>query len=271
MHGAVPRRVLITLLLDGKEMKTKNLDAAIETYGQSAQAASTKTNTMLGFGAVAAGSLFVAGQADADLVYSGVINSGFNVSTVNASSTNAISPPLVFSSTGGAPAFGIGGNNRGPANPVGSTDILWGVGAGYVGGVGGVLANGPAFPASAINLASSSVVGGGLSSFASLAWAAAGLGGPGGMVIDPFSVGDTGTNTGFMGFSFSGGAGTNYGWARIQITSAGGLPTSMTVVDWAYNDDGTAIHVGTIPAPGALALFGLAAGASGIRRRKRAA
>jgi hypothetical protein len=252
--------------------KNRKLEAAIESYGLAAKNASQKNGTvkMLGFGA-AAGGLFVAGQADADIVYSGVINAGFNVSTVNLSSTNAISPPLVFNSTGGAPAFALGGNNRGPANAVGSTDIVWAVGASYIGGYGGVLATAPSFPAAAIPLASSNTVGP-AGTFASLAWVAAGL--PSFMAIDPFGVGSTGSVTAFVGFSFktgTAGSQTNYGWARIALSSAGGLPTATAVVDWAYDNMGNAIHVGsTVPAPGALALMGLAAGAAGIRRRRAA-
>lgn len=256
------------------------LDTAIEDYGQAARSASkqTRTATLLGFGAVAAGGMFTASEADAAIVYSGPLNVGFNVSTVNASSTNAISPPIVFSSTAGAPAFGIAGNDRGPANPVGSTDILWAVGAGYagVGGTGGVFANAPSFPATVLPQVSSNTVGS-VGSAASLVWAAVGV--PGNMAIDPFGVGNSGTTTGFFGFTFaSTAAATLTGWARIQITSAGGLPTSMTLIDWAYETDGSAIHVGDtggsqVPEPataGLLALGLLAGGASGLRRRRKA-
>lgn len=256
------------------------LDTAIRDYGEAAQSASkhSKTAAIVGFGAVAAGGMFTASEADAAIVYSGPINVGFNVSTVNGSNTNAVSPPLFFNSTGGATAFGIAGNDRGPANPVGSTDILWGVGAGYGGGFGGVIANGPAFPASVIPLASSANVGS-TGTAASLAWAAAGLPGAG-MAIDPFGVGSTGAVSAFLGFTFASTAAapTLTGWARINLTSAGGLPTSMTVIDWAYETDGSAIHVGDtgstgVPEPamaGLMALGLLAGGASGLRRRRKA-
>jgi hypothetical protein len=255
-------------------MTNRNLEAAINAYGRTAMAASKEKKSkakLLGFGAAAAGGLFTAGQAEAAIVYSGVINAGFNISTVNLSSTNAISPPLIFNSTGGAIAFGIAGNDRGPANPVGSTDIVWAVGAGYIGGFGGVFASPAAsFPTTVLNLPSSTLVGA-AGTAASLAWAAVGLpAAP--MTIDPFGAA-AGTGTGFFGFTFQATslAAPQFGWARISITSDGVLPTSATLVDWAYDNTGAPIHVGTVPAPGALALLGLAAGAAGIRRRRLAA
>ena len=108
-----------------------------------------------------------------------------------------------------------------------------------------------------------------------LAWAAAGV--PGFMALDPFGVGSTGTVTAFFGFSFDNTAltGRNFGWGRIVITAAGGLPTSFTLVDYAYDDSGAGIHAGdtgVVPEPGSAGLIGLlalAAGAGGMRRYRK--
>ena len=59
-----------------------------------------------------------------------------------------------------------------------------------------------------------------------------------------------------------------YGWIDISWSNDG----TLTIHGYAYNDvlDGS-IHVGDVPAPGALGLIGLAAGASGIRRKRHTA
>ena len=56
-----------------------------------------------------------------------------------------------------------------------------------------------------------------------------------------------------------------YGWIDISWSNDG----TLTIHGYAYNNvlDGS-IHVGDVPAPGALGLIGLAAGASGIRRKR---
>jgi MYXO-CTERM domain-containing protein len=55
-----------------------------------------------------------------------------------------------------------------------------------------------------------------------------------------------------------------YGWIQYQGNdrAAGG-----TILAWAYEDSGAAIVVGAIPAPGALAVLGVAGVAAGRRRR----
>ena len=74
---------------------------------------------------------------------------------------------------------------------------------------------------------------------------------------------------GFIGFRFNGGAGIEYGWARVTMNGAGG--NGFTVVDYAWADPGTAIVTGqtAVPEPASLGL--LAVGAAGllIWRRSR--
>ena len=72
-----------------------------------------------------------------------------------------------------------------------------------------------------------------------------------------------------IGFRFVAAAGTtHYGWMRFAMGAAGSAGTSMTrtVVDYAYESTaGESITV--TPAPGALALLGVA-GLAGARRRR---
>ena len=74
-----------------------------------------------------------------------------------------------------------------------------------------------------------------------------------------------------IGFRFVAAAGTtHYGWMRFAMGAAGSAGTSMTrtVVDYAWNDvAGGSVEAGLVPAPGALALLGVA-GLAGARRRR---
>ncbi len=73
-----------------------------------------------------------------------------------------------------------------------------------------------------------------------------------------------------IGFRFVAAAGTtHYGWMRFLMGAAGSAGTSMTrtVVDYAWESTaGESITVTGVPAPGAIALLGLA-GLAGRRRR----
>ncbi len=76
-----------------------------------------------------------------------------------------------------------------------------------------------------------------------------------------------------IGFRFVSSAGTtHYGWMRFAMGAAGSAGTSMTrtVVDYGYESTaGVSIlaGAGAVPAPGALALLGVA-GLAGKRRRR---
>jgi len=70
----------------------------------------------------------------------------------------------------------------------------------------------------------------------------------------------------YFGFRFvAADGGTKYGWGRFVIGAALNGADRM-IAELAYEDSGASIAVGAIPAPGAVALLGLA-GLAGRRRR----
>ena len=73
-------------------------------------------------------------------------------------------------------------------------------------------------------------------------------------------------DTGHFGFQFKAASGAiRYGWGEIALL-AGSLKQG-TVTKLVYEDTGASVTVGLIPAPGALALLGVA-GVVGSRRRR---
>ena len=183
---------------------------------------------------VAAGA---AGAASADVVYFGdqnlIINSDFNGLYLNVL-TGA------YNTTGGGGSTVEGGWH---INPYGVTGLSWFQNS----------ANGVGYLKAGTALANLSV----------------------GALIDgsgTFGSGGASTNltlngTSIVGFRFTLAGGTHYGWFRLSLSdSYGGQPRS--IVDWAYESvAGAAIDAGAIPAPGAVALLGLA-GLAGSRRRR---
>lgn len=76
---------------------------------------------------------------------------------------------------------------------------------------------------------------------------------------------------GFVAFQFDIGAGTQYGWVRVNMDSGANL-NSYTVVDYAYGDAGDAVFVGqtAIPEPSSAGALGLLAlGGIGLARWRR--
>ncbi len=71
----------------------------------------------------------------------------------------------------------------------------------------------------------------------------------------------------YFGFRFvASDGGTKYAWGRFVIGSALNGADRM-IAELAYEDSGAGIAVGAVPAPGALALLGVA-GLAGTRRRR---
>lgn len=185
--------------------------------------------------AVAAG---IAGSsADAQIVHfanqNRIINSDFNGLYLNVL-TGA------YNTTGGGGTTVTGGWH---INPYGATGLSWfQSGTNSVGYVqsGGLMSN----LAAGTAIDSSSTFGGSV-----------------------LSNNLTLNGTSLVGFRFNVGTATHYGWFRIALAGTyGGQPRS--IVEWAYNSTaGASINAGAIPAPGALALLGLA-GLAGSRRRR---
>lgn len=61
---------------------------------------------------------------------------------------------------------------------------------------------------------------------------------------------------GFIGFKFDGGAGTQYGWARVNMNGSANANT-FTLIDYAFAAPGEQISTGQIPEPGTLAFLAL--------------
>ncbi|MEQ1902680.1 MAG: hypothetical protein ABL888_00675 [Pirellulaceae bacterium] len=80
----------------------------------------------------------------------------------------------------------------------------------------------------------------------------------------------TGPVTGFLGFQFNG----NNGWMELSLAADNlGDPLSMTVRGWAFDNTGAPIRAGFTSVPersfgGLLALAMLASGAIGLRRKR---
>jgi PEP-CTERM motif len=67
----------------------------------------------------------------------------------------------------------------------------------------------------------------------------------------------TAAGTGFIGFRFNAGSGTQFGWARITMDGAPG--NTFSLVDYAWGDIGQVITAGqtSVPEPGSLGLLAL--------------
>ena len=80
-----------------------------------------------------------------------------------------------------------------------------------------------------------------------------------------------GGGSGYLGFTIEadslGGPEYRYGWIGVDWDAT---TFELTIDGFAYETEaGVGIEAGAIPAPGALGLFGLAAGAAGIRRKRQ--
>ena len=76
-------------------------------------------------------------------------------------------------------------------------------------------------------------------------------------------------SNGFIGFKLTdnSAAGPFFGWMRVNFSNTG---AAGNVIDWAYDNSGSAITVGAIPEPSALALLGLGGMLCAFRRRRTA-
>jgi MYXO-CTERM domain-containing protein len=76
----------------------------------------------------------------------------------------------------------------------------------------------------------------------------------------------TAGSTGYFGFQFKNAAGQiRYAWGEIALNA--GSKQEGTIIRFVYDDTGASVTTGVVPAPGALALLGVA-GIVGARRRR---
>ena len=98
-----------------------------------------------------------------------------------------------------------------------------------------------------------------------------------GTMIDPASTYGSGnaaatfnlnSSDNLVGFRFQNEttSAVNYGWVRIRL-GASLTDASRAIVGYGYEDSGAGIGAGVVPAPGSLALIGLAGGIAARRRR----
>ena len=196
--------------------------------------------------AVAAG---VAASANAAIVYSGVVNFACAID-IDGTYINVETNQLTNGPGSGVPGWDV--------NPYRSSS---GSGMNFFSPTGGGMVSAVAGAGPAINLASGTVIGS-TSNFSSST----------ATIVFGSAAGQWqyGTNN-LVGFRFVSSAGTtHYGWMRFLIGTqpATGNLVTRTVVDFAYESvAGASIEAGAVPAPGALALLGVA-GLAGARRRR---
>jgi MYXO-CTERM domain-containing protein len=199
------------------------------------------------FGAAAAAAVVV-GSANAAIVYSGVVNFACAID-IDGTYINVETAQLTNGPGAGVPGWDV--------NPYRSSS---GSGMNFFSPTGGGMVSAAAGVGSAINLAADTLIGS-TSNFSS-STAAIAFGAAAGQW-------QYGTNN-LVGFRFVSAAGTtHYGWMRFLMGAqpATGNLVTRTVVDFAYESNaGASIGAGAVPAPGAIALLGLA-GLAGRRRR----
>jgi MYXO-CTERM domain-containing protein len=189
--------------------------------------------------------------ANAAIVYSGVVNFSCAVD-LDGTYINVETNQLTNGPGTGAPGWDV--------NPYRAST---GSGMNFFSPTGGGMVSAAAGVGSAINLASGTLIG--ASSNFSSATATIAFGSAAGQWQY--------ASNNIVGFRFVSSAGTtHYGWMRFLMGSqpASGNLVARTVVDFAYESvAGASIAAGNngVPAPGALALLGVA-GLAGTRRRR---
>jgi MYXO-CTERM domain-containing protein len=208
------------------------------------------SNRLVKHAAVAA-SVVAAASANAAIVYSGVVN--FVCATdIDGTYINVETNTLSNGPGSGVPGWDV--------NPYRSS--FSGSGMNFFSPTGGGMVSASSDVGSALNLAAGTVIGS-TSNFSS-ATSSVSFGASAGQW-------QYGANN-LVGFRFVSSAGTtHYGWMRFLMGAqpATGNLVTRTVVDFAYESvAGASIAAGeSIPAPGALALLGVA-GLAGTRRRR---
>lgn len=196
---------------------------------------------------LAVGAAFVGAEqrADAYIVWSGIVN--INI----PSSIDGVYLNVITGQSGSSGSSVAGWD----VNPYGGSNLQFfgSSGGGYVRGLG-------SSSTLVDNLAFNTVIGAS-QSFGS---------GTGGGETTGATAFNPNSSQNLVGFRFVNEAtgATHYGWMRLQLWSGPGLQP-RTIVEYAYESvAGASINAGVIPAPGAVALLGMA-GLVGVGRRRR--
>jgi MYXO-CTERM domain-containing protein len=196
----------------------------------------------------AAAALCVAGAANAAVVYSGAVNFVCAID-IDGTYINVETGQLTNGPGAGVPGWDV--------NPYRSTT---GSGMNFFSPTGGGMVSAASGVGSALNLAGGTSIGSTSNFSSSTATIAFGS------AAGQWQYG----TTNIVGFRFVSSAGTtHYGWMRFLMGAqpASGNQVTRTVVDFAYESvAGASIAAGAVPAPGALALLGVAGLASRRRR-----
>ena len=236
-------------------MIDSELQSKLDGYVQDAQARATSKSTWKKhlkswsvYTAAGGASLAVVASAGAEIIYSGLQNL-----TVNAPLIGSNSVHINIGTGAGIYAVAFRDSFSG-------TSVVRLVG----GGSNAVMRSG-----ALRNVASGVAISGG----GSFAGGAAAFGITSGGGFGNFSP----SNTGFAGVRLNDPLGTHFGWIRLHVNSG----SSMTVIDWAYNDvAGAPINAGdqsttAVPEPSTMTMVLLGAGSAGVlawrRRRNEAA
>lgn len=189
--------------------------------------------------AAGAAAVGVTQNADADIVYSGAVNIPI------PNNIDGVYMNIVTGATGSS-GGGVAGWDINPYTAGVGTFNLWGPTANTWFAVGGNF-----------NLAEGTMIDGPASAFFR----------PGGAtnLAPQMNLNSSDNLLGFRFVNEANGNQVHYGWIRIQFGATAG---DRAIVEYAYEDiAGVGIAAGVIPAPGALALLGLA-GLVGTRRRR---
>ncbi len=196
----------------------------------------------------AAAALCAAGAANAAVVYSGAVNFVCAID-IDGTYINVETAQLTNGPGAGVPGWDV--------NPYRAST---GSGMNFFSPTGGGMVSAASGVGSALNLASGALIGS-TSNFSSATSTIAF-----GSAAGQWQYG----TTNIVGFRFVSSAGTtHYGWMRFLMGAqpASGNLVTRTVVDFAYESvAGASIEAGAVPAPGALALLGVAGLASRRRR-----
>ncbi len=257
-----------------------NLNEQLNRYGLTAKAQINQGKSLgdyAGYAAAVGAGLALAGGADAAIIYSGVQN--LTVQKNPAVGGMLSAPVALFGGASNAIEFAgmLGGvQSVSHFKYLGGAGLRAGGGAKFMGtggysgsnlAAGALIGPGGVFSANAVGRVKIAV-----NSSSSVAYGAVGK--------------FLSSTTGFAGIRLGNG---DYGWIRLSLSELGlnqpfsssfgpvqngqGFPDKITVIDWAYDDSGAAIHAGDttspapVPEPSTLAL--LAAGAAGLARLRR--